>query len=89
MPQSKSSAKRLRQSIKRREKNRAQRSALKSSIRGFEENLQAGNRESAGSDLNDVYSRLDKAVLKGVVKKNYAARKKSRLSRKLKTASDS
>lgn len=83
MPQSKSSAKRLRQSKKRQETNRALRSNLKTIIRSFEDKIKAGDREKARETLNSVYARLDRAVSKGIIKQNYAARQKSRLSRKL------
>ena len=83
MPQSKSADKRLRQNIVRRKRNRAVRSALKTSGRIFQERLDSGDQEKAQVELRKAYSLLDRAVIKGVVKKNYAAQKKSQLSRKL------
>ena len=86
MPQSKSSAKRLRQNKKRRERNHARRSTLKTSIRVFQEKLAQEDREAARNALQQVYAQLDKAVSKRIIKKNHAARKKSRLTRKLNSA---
>ncbi|MDP8215329.1 MAG: 30S ribosomal protein S20 [Candidatus Euphemobacter frigidus] len=83
MPQSKSADKRLRQNIVRRKRNRALRSALKAGGRVFLEQLDSGDQEKTQAELRKAYSLLDRAVIKGVVKKNYAARKKSQLSRKL------
>ena len=83
MPQSKSAAKRLRQNEARRSRNRAVRSALKTRTRAFEAQLAGGDKDNARAKLKKVSSLLDRATARGVVKKNYAARKKSRLARKL------
>lgn len=83
MPQSKSADKRLRQNIVHRKRNRAVRSVLKTSGCIFQERLDSGDQEKAQAELRKAYSLLDRAVMKSVVKKNYAARKKSQLSRNL------
>jgi len=54
---------------------------LKSSIRRFEESLQSGDMEEAKVKLNAAVRQIDRAATRGVVHKNNAARKKSRLSR--------
>lgn len=77
----KSAAKRARQNIKRRERNKRIKSLVKTSIRQFEESLQSGDPEEARLKLKSAIRRIDKAAAKGVVHKNNAARKKSRLSR--------
>lgn len=83
MPNIKSAAKRARQNITREKRNRRIRSMLKTSIRRFEESLESGDMTEARVKLNTAVRQIDKAAAKGVVHKNNAARKKSRLSRLL------
>lgn len=59
-------------------------SSLKTSIRRFEDSVKAGNMNDAKELYQKVVSLIDKAVAKGTLHKNTAARKKSRLSKKLK-----
>ena len=82
MANTKSAIKRIRQNERRRLRNRAMRSKLRGSIkvaRGAE-----GAARSAA--VHDAIRALDKAVSKGVVHRNTAARKKSALARRLLTA---
>lgn len=81
MPNIKSAEKRVRQNIKRELRNRRTKSMLKTSIRRFEESLQSGDVEEAKVKLNAAVRQIDRAAARGVVHKNNAARKKSRLSR--------
>ena len=81
MPNIKSAEKRVRQNVKRELRNRRTKSMLKSSIRRFEESLQSGDMEEAKVKLNAAVRQIDRAATRGVVHKNNAARKKSRLSR--------
>ncbi|HSW35177.1 MAG TPA: 30S ribosomal protein S20 [Candidatus Limnocylindrales bacterium] len=81
MPNIKSAAKRARQNIKRESRNRRIKSMLKTSIRRFEEALQGKNNEEARIKLLAAVRQIDKAAARGIVHKNNAARKKSRLSR--------
>jgi len=83
MPQSKSAAKRLRQDEIRRQRNRSVKSALKTCNHSFLDRINSGEKDNAISELNNVYSALDKATARGVIKKNSASRKKSQLARKL------
>jgi len=87
MPQTKSAAKRLRQSNKRRKRNRAVQSRLKTGIRAFLEHIDQGEKETAQTALKEVYSLIDQALMKGVVTKNYASRQKSRLAIKFNSLS--
>lgn len=59
-------------------------SSLKTSIRRFEDSVKAGNMNEAKEQYKKVASLIDKAVAKGTLHKNTAARKKSRLSQKIK-----
>jgi len=81
LPNIKSAEKRVRQNVKRELRNRRTKSMLKSSIRRFEESLQSGDMEEAKVKLNAAVRQIDRAATRGVVHKNNAARKKSRLSR--------
>jgi len=77
----KSQKKRNIQNLKRAERNKAVRSELKTRIKG------AVGSWSAGEDVDGAakiaQQRLDKAAAKGIIHKNQAARRKSRLMKKL------
>lgn len=81
MPNSKSAEKRVRQTAKRALRNRRVKSLLKTTMRRFEEALQSDDREAAQARLTAAISQIDRAAAAGVVHKNNAARKKSRLTR--------
>ncbi len=80
MPTTKSAKKRLRQNLERRARNRSTRSLLKSQVRKVREAVVAADSEAAGTALREASQKLDKAVSKGVIHGNAAARLKSRLS---------
>lgn len=86
MPNTKSAKKRLRQSLERRSRNRAVKSAVKTQLRNVREALAAGNVADAQQGFQLAQKKLDQAAGKGVIHKNAAARLKSRLSAKLKAA---
>lgn len=71
----------MRQTSKRTARNRRINSMVKTAIRRFEEALQSGDRELARDKLIKAVRQIDRAVAKGVIHKNTAARKKSRLTR--------
>lgn len=81
----KSQVKRNRQNEKRHERNKAVRSELKTRIRNALEAAEAGEPEQAELLLRQAQQRFDIAVSKGVLKKNTAARRKSRLTRQVRT----
>ena len=66
---------------KRTARNRHVKSTVKTSIRRFRDTLAEGNLEQAAARLQTAIKTLDKAVSKGVIHKNAAARKKSRLTK--------
>ncbi|MFP4113276.1 MAG: 30S ribosomal protein S20 [Spirochaetota bacterium] len=78
-----SAAKRHRQSERRRLRNRAVRSQVRSGIRKFLAAVEANNKDTASDQLKTVTRLLDSASGKGVYHENTAARTKSRLTRKL------
>jgi small subunit ribosomal protein S20 len=87
MPNHKSSEKRVRQSEKRREINRSNRGRLRTSIRGLRGALTTGDANSIQELLPKTISTIDKAVQKGVLHRNAAARYKSRLTKRVNQAS--
>ncbi len=76
----KSALKRARQNIKRNARNRALRTALRNVIKGYRTLLQAKDFEAAQQSLPKLHSAIDRAVTKGILHKNTAARHKSRLT---------
>ena len=80
MPNHKSAEKRVRQNEKRRLINRSNRSALRTEIKKLRTALSAGDKEQSQAQLNETISKIDKAVNKGILHKNTAARYKSRLT---------
>ncbi len=86
MPNIKSAEKRLRQSIVRRTKNRAVKHDLKTRMRKVVTALSAGSQDVAKDLFRVTAKKLDQAAAKGVIHRNAAARHKSRLAAKLKTA---
>jgi small subunit ribosomal protein S20 len=82
MPQHKSSEKRLRQSVKANAYNRAVRSRINTASK----KLAAAEGDEVAPALNNVYSALDRAVKAGVIHRNKAANRKSRLAVKVNSA---
>jgi small subunit ribosomal protein S20 len=79
----KSAIKRNRQNEKRRVRNAAVRSTVRTSVKGARAAIEGGQADPARAALLNTIQTLDKAVTKGVIHKNTAARKKSRLTRQL------
>ncbi|MEK6758427.1 MAG: 30S ribosomal protein S20 [Deltaproteobacteria bacterium] len=75
-----SAIKRHKQSEKRNARNTATRTALKTAIKKHKEALTAGKPEEITSTLGTATKLLDKAVTKGVLHRNNASRKISRLT---------
>ncbi|RMG39945.1 MAG: 30S ribosomal protein S20 [Planctomycetota bacterium] len=86
MPNKKSAKKALRQNIKRRARNRSQRSALRTFIKKFRRAVATGDLETARSLFPFVTKKLDQAAAKHLIHKNAAARTKSRLAKLLNKA---
>ncbi len=78
-----SALKRARQTERRTVRNRANKSRVRSALRELRQALTAGNREAAEQAFRKTTSTLDKAIQKGVIHRNTAARYKSRLSARL------
>ena len=86
MPKIKSAKKRVRSSERRRVRNKAIRSLTKTSVIKAEKLIFSGEQESARESVAAAVSSLDKAVGKGIIHANNAARRKSRLMKKLNQA---
>ncbi|MGE5530435.1 MAG: 30S ribosomal protein S20 [Patescibacteria group bacterium] len=82
MPKIKSAVKRNELSAERRQANKAKRSALRTAVKKAASSI-AGQSAEASVRLSEASRTLDKAAAAGVIHKNTAARKKSRLARKL------
>ena len=83
MAHSLSAKKRVRQNAKRRMINRARKSQIKTQTKHFEAALSAGDAKAAEEQYRLAVIRLDKAASKSAMHKRTAARKKSRLAKKL------
>lgn len=81
-----SALKRARQTEKKTEVNRANKSRLRTALRGFKTALSSGDAKAAEESFRSTVSALDKSVQKGSIHKNTASRYKSRLSARLKTS---
>ena len=81
MANHKSSIKRIRQTLVRTERNRFYRTRLKNIVKDVRSSIEAGNKEEATANLKLANQQIHKFVSKGVLKKETAARKVSRLHR--------
>ena len=79
----KSQIKRIRTNEKRRQRTLAVRSELKTLVRKTREAVEAGDKEAAIEALRVASRKLDKAVSKGVIHRNQAANRKSKLARRV------
>lgn len=83
----KSAKKAARGSLRKRVFNLRRAGAMRSSIKDVRKLVIAKNIDEAKKNLSEAYKAIDKAMKKGVIKKNTAARKKSRLAQLVKKAS--
>jgi small subunit ribosomal protein S20 len=79
----KSAIKRAGQSEEQRVRNRSRKTRMKNVIRGLEEVLAGKTPEKAAEQLKKAVSMIAKTASKGVIHKNTAARKISRLTRRV------
>ena len=80
MPNHKSAEKRMRQTEKRRIVNRNNRGRLRTGVKELRAALEGGDAKQVKEMLPETISLIDKAVQKGVLHRNAAARYKSRLT---------
>jgi small subunit ribosomal protein S20 len=79
----KSAIKRLRSADRRRLRNRVYRVGARTAVKKARQAMERGNPEQAREAVRVAASALDKAAEKGIIHKNNAARRKSRLMRQL------
>ena len=78
------SKKRVRQTLRRTEVNKARRSRMRTFIRKVEEAISGGDHAQAASALKDAQPVIMRSVSKGILHKNTASRKISRLASRVK-----
>jgi small subunit ribosomal protein S20 len=83
MANHKSAIKRIRQTLKRQIHNRIYRSRARTFVKKARAALGKGNVETAKTAVQDAVRDLDRAASRGVIHKNNAARRKSRLMKQL------
>jgi small subunit ribosomal protein S20 len=81
-----SAKKRIRQNEKRRARNRARKEQIKVQVKSLNAAIAAGDFAKAETELRKTAQRLDKVAAKGTIHKNAAARKRSRLAKRLNSA---
>ena len=79
-----SARKRIRQNVRRTERNKARVSRMRTFIKKVETAVASGNKDAAAAALRAAQPELQRAASKGVIHKNTVARKISRLSARVK-----
>ena len=82
MKKNKSAIKKAKQSEERRVRNAHIKTGMKTQIKKALASFEAHDKENVGATLKSVIASIDKASSKGVIHKNNAARKVSRLAKK-------
>ena len=83
MPNIKSAAKRVQLEKIRNARNKAEKTALKTTLKKFDAAVAEGNRDAAAATYKVAVKSVDRAVSKGLLHKNNAAHKKSKMAVKL------
>ncbi|MEI8166533.1 MAG: 30S ribosomal protein S20 [Chloroflexales bacterium] len=81
MANTKSAKKRIRSNERKHQRNTVYRSRVKTLVKKAEQSIFGGTPDAA--TIREAISTLDKAAVKGIIHKNNAARRKSRLMKKL------
>jgi small subunit ribosomal protein S20 len=81
-----SAKKRVRQNLKRRARNRARKEVLKDQVKTLHAAVAAGDFTKAEQELRNTTRRLDRIAVKGTIHKNTAARRRSRLAKRINKA---
>lgn len=79
MPNTRSALKELRKAQRRRERNRAIRTRVRTFVKYARQAIAQADLEAAKQAISNAYRELDRAARKGVIHRNTAARLKSRL----------
>lgn len=81
MPITKSAKKALRGSEKKRVFNVRRKRVMKDAVKEITKLVLTGGKKEAEAKLSEAYKAIDKAAKRGVIKKNTASRRKSRLAK--------
>ncbi|PDW03953.1 30S ribosomal protein S20 [Candidatus Viridilinea mediisalina] len=84
MANTSSAKKRIRSNERKHQRNTVYRSRVKTMVKKAEQSIFSGTPDEA--TIREAISTLDKAAVKGIIHKNNAARRKSRLMKKLNAA---
>lgn len=83
MPNMKNAKKAVRQNPKKSELNNNFKASMRTAMKNVEKAVDAKDKEKASENLKVAIKRIDKAASKGIVQKNFVARNKSRLTKKV------
>lgn len=83
MPNMKNAKKKVKVIAKKNEINNTFKASMKTAIKNVERAVTANDKDKANDNLKTAIKRMDKAASKGVVTKNFVARNKSRLTKKV------
>jgi small subunit ribosomal protein S20 len=81
MPNTKSAEKAMRSSARKRVINKKVKEKVRDELKSLRKSITAGSKDEAQAKLSKAMSVLDKAAKKGIIKKNNASRRKSRLAK--------
>lgn len=85
MANSAQSKKRARQAARRTDVNKARRSRIRTFLRAVDEAVESGDQAAAAAALKSLQPELMRGVSKGIMHKNTASRKMSRLAARVKS----
>ena len=83
MPNMKNAKKAVRQNPKKNELNNNFKASMRTAMKNVEKAVESNDKEKASANLKVAIKRIDKAASKGIVEKNFVARNKSRLTKKV------
>ena len=83
MPNMKNAKKAVKVISKKNEQNNTYKASMKTAIKNVERAVLSKDKEKANEALKVAIKRIDKAAAKGVAQKNFVARNKSRLTKKV------
>lgn len=83
MPNMKNAIKKVKADAKKAISNNQFEAAMKTAMKKVEKAIKANDKENAKTAFDDFVKKVDKAAKKGVVKANFVARHKSRLSKQI------
>jgi len=83
MANTKSAIKRIRQNKRQSDVNRHNRARLRTQVKKLQGTIESAGADDAKKELPTTVSSIDRAVQKGIIKKNKGSRMKSRLTRKV------